>query len=226
MPDIIEKRTQMVRKDGEYKLPDLQHEVACPSCENGVLSINRIIYHLPDGDDIIIMTMECPRCQFRRNDMIPLKSAFKPGKFILTVDDGDLDHKIFRGMSGNLEIPEVGVSIERGPAASFVINNLEGLLIMMRNQVEFYLTTISPATPEWQAAAQSLDRLNGCLARERPFTLILEDPNGGSYIVPSKPEKLRFIESEAAPTGSSPTESASPGSSPAQSSFGESSESK
>jgi zinc finger protein len=193
MDDIIKKRTSTNREDGKYKLPEIEEKIHCPSCDNGIIQLNRTIYHLPDGDDIIIMSMECPKCKFSRNDLIPLKSAFKPGKYFLNVDDGDLDHKIFRGTGGDIEIPEIGMSIERGPAAQFMINNVEGLLMIMEDRVNYFLETTPHNSREWMNANETLKRLKRCQAREMKFTVILFDRSGGSYIIPTHPEKMHFI---------------------------------
>jgi zinc finger protein len=191
--DILTEKTSLKRTDGEYKLPESGDNIPCPACENGVIQLKRTVYNLPDGDDIIILGMTCPACEFHRNDIIPLKSAFKPGKFFLTVDDGDLEHKLFRGNSGDIDIPEIGISIERGPAASFMINNLEGLLLIMRERVVSFIKSLQPNSIEYTNAQTSLNQLDRAMHGELNFTVILHDRVGGSYIVPTKPEKLKFV---------------------------------
>jgi zinc finger protein len=192
MSNSLDKKISTKRADGEYNFPEIKEKIACPACDSGEIQLKRTIYTLPDGDEIIILNMECPECHYRRNDVIPMATAFKPGTFYLNVDDGDLDHKIFRGTSGNIDIPEIGVSIERGPAASFIINNLEGLLRTMQDQVEYFLSTTLLESVEWRNANETLKKVKQALEGRLSFQVILDDPNGGSYIIPTKPEKLRF----------------------------------
>lgn len=187
----IQNRTSLKRKDGEYEFPPISEAIKCPNCQHDV-EITRTMYNLPDGDDIIIFVIQCEACGFKKSDMIPVFTAFQPGEYDLKVDDGDFTHKIFRGATGNLEIPEIGMSIERGPAATFDFTNVEGILLKMEQQVEFFLNTTPHETIEWRNAHEAKKRLKACMAGQRPFHLILSDPEGGSYISPTDPHKMTF----------------------------------
>lgn len=179
------------RSSGHYELPEIKDPIPCPACD-GELTLKRTIYQLPDGDDIIIVNMECPKCGFRKNDIIPLESSFQPGEYRLTVDDGNLEHKIFRSPSGDLEIPEIGMSIERGPSATYILNNVEGILLLMKEQVEHFLKDLPMDTEEWRNAYSVKNKLELALKGTFPFTLILRDLQGGSYIATNQKEKLHF----------------------------------
>ncbi|WP_457558786.1 ZPR1 zinc finger domain-containing protein [Candidatus Harpocratesius sp.] len=187
----IQRKTSLNRKDGYYELLPLDESIKCPVCGKKV-EMTRTLYSLPDGDDIIIFVILCEHCGYRKSDMIPVFTAFKPGIYRLVVDDGDLSHKIFRGATGNLEIPEIGVSIERGPAANFDFTNVEGILLRMEKQIQFFLQTTPSDTPEWKNAHDSLTRLNACKSGKMSFTVILTDFDGGSYITPTHKEKMVF----------------------------------
>ncbi|MCF2139252.1 MAG: ZPR1 zinc finger domain-containing protein [Candidatus Lokiarchaeota archaeon] len=187
----IQRKASLNRKDGYYEFPPLDESIKCPICGKNI-EITRTIYSLPDGDDIIIFVIQCEQCGYRKSDMIPVYTAFQPGIYRLKVDDGDLTHKIFRGATGNLEIPEIGVSIERGPAANFDFTNVEGILLRIEQQIQFFLQTTPSDTPEWKNAHDSLTRLRACKSGEMSFTVILTDFDGGSYITPTDKEKMVF----------------------------------
>ncbi|MHA1522261.1 MAG: ZPR1 zinc finger domain-containing protein [Promethearchaeota archaeon] len=187
----MNNKTSLDRKDGNYEFPPLEQGITCPICEKEV-EITRTMYKLPDGDDIIIFVIQCAACGYKKSDMIPLFTAFQPGVYRLTVDDGDFTHKIFRGATGNIEIPEIGVTIERGPAATFDFTNVEGILLKMEQQVDFFLSTTPQETVEWKNANNAKTRLISCKNAQQPFTLILTDPEGGSYITPSTDSKMVF----------------------------------
>ncbi len=194
MGKTIEEKTTLDRgEEGTYELPEITQDLDCPVCGQKSLTLSRTLYNLPDGDDIFILLLECSECSYRKTDMVSMFSAFQPGEYHLCIDDGDLTHKVFRGATGNLDIDEVGISIERGPGANFNFTNIEGILLKMEQQIQFFLSTTPKDTLEWKNANEVLHRLRKCMAGEMVFNVVLKDTEGGSYITPSKEEKMRFV---------------------------------
>lgn len=191
--DSLTQKTSLKRKEGTYELPEVTENVPCPVCSKVTLKMTRTVYALPDGDEVLIMLLECTDCKYKRSDIVNMKNAFLPGIYTLTVDDADFTHKVFRGTSGILEIPEIGISIERGPAATFDFTNIEGILLKMQEQLDFFLRTTPIADQAYPPAMASKQKLDLCIAGKMAFTVILEDPEGGSYISPVKLEKMAFI---------------------------------
>ena len=187
-----EKSTQS-RAVGRFEFPPLSEHLQCPQCEEPGVIIHRTPYHLPDGDEILILLLECQKCGYRKTDTIPLLTAFRPGEYHLIVNDGDFTHKIFRGATGDIEIPEIGVTIERGPAAMFDFTNIEGILLKIEEQICFFLKTTPRDSEPWTRGNEALERLKQVLHGDLAFTVILRDEIGGSYISPSNPQKMRFI---------------------------------
>ena len=187
------EKSTLSRHTGRYEFPPLPEQLQCPQCGESSVIINRTPYNLPDGDEILILLIECQKCGYRKSDTIPLVTVFQPGEYHLTVDDGDFTHKIFRGATGDIEIPEIGVSIERGPAAMFDFTNIEGILLKIEEQIVFFLKTTSHNSESWTRGNEALERLKQVLRGNLVFTVILRDEIGGSYISPSNPQKMRFI---------------------------------
>ncbi|MHA1728941.1 MAG: hypothetical protein ACTSWY_09435, partial [Promethearchaeota archaeon] len=52
----------------DYELPEIEGEIKCPSCDSGTIEMKRTIHKLPDGDEILILLMECNNCTFKQND--------------------------------------------------------------------------------------------------------------------------------------------------------------
>jgi len=188
----LPEKTSLSRKNGTYELPEITKDIICPVCNEKGLKMTRTIYSLPDGDDVLIILLDCDKCKYKKSDIVSMYSAFKPGEYILTVDDGDFTHKVFRGARGDLEIPEIGMTIERGPAATFDFTNVEGIILKMKTQIEFFLRTTPTDTIEWQNANESLKILNKVQLKQMPFKVILRDKEGGSYISPTNEEKMKF----------------------------------
>ncbi|QEE14641.1 ZPR1 zinc finger domain-containing protein [Promethearchaeum syntrophicum] len=190
----ISEKASLSKKEGTYELPEMTEDYLCPVCNEKGLKMTRTIYSLPDGDEVLIILLECNKCNYKKSDMVNMFTAFKPGEYLLTVDDGDFTHKVFRGARGDLEIPEIGMIIERGPAATFEFTNIEGIILKMKTQLEFFLRTTPTDIIEWQNANESLKRLNKVLSKQMPFKVILRDKEGGSYISPTTKEKMKFTE--------------------------------
>ena len=188
----ISEKASLSKKDGTYELPKITEDILCPVCNEKGLKMTRTVYSLPDGDDVLIILLECNKCNYKKSDMVSMFTAFKPGEYLLTVDDGDFTHKVFRGARGDLEIPEIGMTIERGPAATFEFTNIEGIILKMKTQLEFFLRTTPTDIIEWQNANESLKRLNKVLSKQLSFKVILRDKEGGSYISPTTKEKMIF----------------------------------
>ncbi|MBN2155153.1 MAG: ZPR1 zinc finger domain-containing protein [Candidatus Lokiarchaeota archaeon] len=175
----------------KYSLPEIQ-DIPCPSCTKGILQISRNVHTLPDGEDILILLMECNACSFRRNDIIPLRSAFAPGTYSLTINDGDLTSKIFRSPTGVIELPEADFEIEPGASAEYWITNVEGILKRMIQFTNVMLTHASKDDANYQKIESTLEILLNCLQGTSPFHLILRDTIGGSYIASTKTDNLQF----------------------------------
>lgn len=188
----LEEKTSLQRKEGTYELPEITEDMVCPTCQKSSVHLSRTIYKLPDGDEILILLLECEKCGYKKTDTIPMLNAFQPGVYHLNVDDSDFSHKVFRGATGDLEIPEIGISIERGPAATFDFTNIEGILLKIQQRVEFFLDTSPKNSQEWMHANEAKKRLFSALKGNLPFTVILTDYEGGSYIKPTNAQKMQF----------------------------------
>ena len=162
----------------------------CPVCKKGQLILSKHIHELPDGDKYLIMKFECNKCNYTKNDLIPIETPIKPGKFILNVNEKeDLKSKVFRSFSGVLEIPELEMEIEPGPAADFYITNIEGVLTRMKDAVTIFKKNLDEKNPKIDKILENIDKaING----EFKFTVIITDKVGGSYIVPINKNSLKI----------------------------------
>ncbi|MHA1734485.1 MAG: ZPR1 zinc finger domain-containing protein [Promethearchaeota archaeon] len=168
---------------------DLARPISCPSCQEGNVSITKTIYKFPRTEETMcFLLFECNKCSFRKNDTVPLETEFGAGIFSLKVLPGDLTAKIFRSPHATVRIPELGVDIEPGPSAEFMLTNVEGLL----ERVAGATRVLSDGSRDPGRVRAVLDAIAGMLAGKRGLTVIIEDPEGGSYIAPPSPELLNF----------------------------------
>ena len=165
----------------------------CPACKEGKIKIGRIIYDLPDGDKMLIIKFECDKCNFTKNDIIPLTTSFEPGIMILKItSEEDLKSKVYRSPAAKLEIPELELIVEPGPRADFYYTNVQGILFRFENAVLIYRNNLEEKDPEKNKIDELLHNLKQAIDGKLKFTLKITDPQGGSYIIPQDKSKYTF----------------------------------
>ncbi|GAB4310374.1 MAG: ZPR1 zinc finger domain-containing protein [Promethearchaeota archaeon] len=175
---------------------DLGREIRCPACDGGKLTVTKTVYEFPHHEETaLFLLFKCSSCSYSKSDVVPLETKFGVGKFTLRVVGGDLTSKLFRAPTASVSIPELGVEVNPGPAAEFMLTNVEGFL----DRVVMVTRGLVSSTEAGRRAAQVLEDVEKVLRGEMDVTIVLEDPVGGSYVVPCKPELLKFepIDAEA-----------------------------
>jgi len=167
----------------------------CPSCKNGLITIEKSIYDSQDGDKLLILKFECNECNFSKNDIVPMATKMIPGIITLKVkNERDLRSKIYRSPTGKLEIPELELLVEPGPRADFYFTNVEGILIRFEKAVRIYKNTLEVTDPQYKEIEEILDDLSKAMKGKLEFILKITDPVGGSYIIPQEDTEYNFEE--------------------------------
>jgi zinc finger protein len=165
----------------------------CPSCKNGIITIDKSIYDSQDGDKLLILKFECNECNFSKNDIVPMATKMIPGIITLKVkNESDLRSKIYRSPTGKLEIPELELLVDPGPRADFYFTNVEGILIRFEKAVRIYKKTLEVTDPQYKEIEEILDDLSKAINGEFEFSLKITDPVGGSYIIPQEDTEYNF----------------------------------
>ena len=167
----------------------------CPVCKKGNLIINKTIYDLPDEDKMLILKFECDICKFSKNDIIPLTTRMDQGIMTLKItSEKDLKSKIYRSPVGKLEIPELELIVEPGPSAEFYYTNVEGILYRFEGAVSIFYNNLDKDDALIPEIEEILKNLEKAIEGKFEFTLIITDPEGGSYIIPEDKSKYSFEE--------------------------------
>ena len=165
----------------------------CPSCENGVITIDTTEYDLPDGDKMLIIKFTCDQCNYHKNDIIPMTTRMEPGIMTLKIEDeSDLKSKIYRSPTGKLEIPELELIVEPGPRADFYYTNVQGILFRFEQAVLIYKNNLDKNDSEFNEIEEILGDLKRAIKGELKFTLKISDSGGGSYIIPQDASHYSF----------------------------------
>ena len=161
----------------------------CPICNTEIEYIYQT-ENIPYFSDILIISAICSSCGYKYVDTQLLK-ANEPVRYVVAVDtEEDLGIRIVRSMSASLEIPELGVRIDPGPACQGFVSNIEGVLDRIRKIVEGAL--LWGGVEERENAQVLLEKIEGVKCGEIPITLILEDRCGNSAIIADKAQKSGY----------------------------------
>lgn len=157
----------------------------CPVCQSEI-EYKYQTEDIPFFSEILITSALC-ECGYRFTDTIILGEG-EPVRWSIAVRSADdLNIRVVRSSCGTIRIPELGVTIEPGPACEACITNIEGILWKIRETVENIHRTAEGE--ERERADQVLTTIDRAFGGNLPFTFILEDPSGNSAIISDSAER-------------------------------------
>ncbi len=165
----------------------------CPYCKSD-LEIYEKIHEIPYFGKIVIFTVRCPNCGFKKSDIEILEEK-EPLRYEFKVENlEDLNTLVIRSSTGKISIPELGIDIEPGPAAEGFITTVEGIL----DRIERIVRTAARWRLEegnieaFRKAQDVLKKIYEAKEGKFKFTLIVEDERGNSAIVSDKAKKTKI----------------------------------
>jgi len=165
----------------------------CPCCNTDIEYLYKT-ENIPYFSDILIISAVCPSCGYKYVDTQLLKHG-EPARYTVAIEaEEDLAVRVVRSMSASIEIPELGVRIDPGPACQGFISNMEGVLDRIETVVTGALNWGNEV--EKENAAALLADIARVKAGTFPVTLILEDPSGNSGIIADKTVKEAYVPEE------------------------------
>ncbi|MDD1675610.1 MAG: ZPR1 zinc finger domain-containing protein [Methanomicrobiales archaeon] len=157
----------------------------CPLCKKDI-EYTYETEDIPYFSEILITTALCD-CGFRHVDTL-ITGGGEPTRWKMPISSADdLAIRVIRSTSAVIKIPELGVTVEPGPACEGFISNVEGVLWRVMEAVE-YVRSWS----EGEDLARAIEigkKIREALAGDLSFTLVLEDPCGNSAIIDKNAEK-------------------------------------
>jgi zinc finger protein len=158
----------------------------CPLCNTEIEYVYQT-ENIPYFSDILIISAVCSSCGYKYVDTQLLR-AKEPVRYeVAVVTEEDLGIRVVRSMSASLEIPELGVRIDPGPACQGFVSNIEGVLDRVRQIVEGALQW--GEIEEQENARALLEKIEMVKCGAVPITIILDDPCGNSAIISDKAQK-------------------------------------
>lgn len=145
-----------------------------------------LLTKIPHFREIVIMSFECPHCNFKNNEIQPAGEIQQRGvKFTLKVDrDGDLSRQVVKSDTAVFRVEDIDLEI---PSGRGQLTNVEGLLTMVAQDLELKQDERKAAIPEVyekiHGIIQTLKQM--ATGSKLPFTITVDDPAGNSSIEPS-----------------------------------------
>ncbi|KAF9974463.1 nucleolar zinc-finger protein [Actinomortierella ambigua] len=173
--------------DGDQEVTEI--ESLCMNChENGTTKL--LLTRIPHYREVIVMAFECPHCHYRSNEL-QQAAAVAVGGSIYTCKvstKADLNRQLVKSDSAVVKFPEADFEI---PAQRGHLTTIEGLLQTVIDD----LSSDQPVRKhldenlynQIEAVIQKLQDLKDL---KHPFTVILDDPAGNSYIESLEAPKL------------------------------------
>lgn len=167
----------------------------CPVC-GGKETLKAIqhIHEIPYFGKVMGSTIICERCGYRNADVIILEDR-PPKLYTVRVEnEKDLFTRVVRSKSGTIELEEIGVKIEPGPAAEGFVTNVEGILERVREAL-LMVREFRKQEGDEEAVKrvdEILKYIKDVKEGKKPLTVRISDPLGNSALI-GENVKSRFL---------------------------------
>ncbi len=157
------------------------------------------VHEIPYFGKVMESTIICERCGYRNADVIPLEDR-PPRLYTVRVEEEkDLFTRVVRSKSGTIELEEIGVRIEPGPAAEGFVSNVEGILERVRETLLMTERFKEQEGGDEEAVKKAEEILKYIedvkTGKKPPLTVRIMDPLGNSALIGEK-VKSRLLTQE------------------------------
>ncbi|AEC52617.1 hypothetical protein PNA2_1701 [Pyrococcus sp. NA2] len=171
----------------------------CPVCGGkGTLKALQFIHRIPYFGEVMESTVICEKCGFRSADVMVLEER-EPRVYEVKVEnERDLFIRVVRSKSGTIELEELGIKIEPGPAAEGFVSNIEGVLERVKEVLLMARNFKKEENDE--EAVKRIDELLKYIEEvkegKKPLTVRIMDPFGNSALIGEKVKSRKLTEEE------------------------------
>jgi len=131
--------------------------------------------------------LTCSNCDLRHADVMCLGER-KPMRYELKItSEADLMVRVVKSSTGTMKVPELGVTVEPGPASEGYVSNVEGVLNRIEQAVKLAMKKARGAQRRrGEAVMRKIEAIREGKLKAR---LIIMDPFGHSAIVAERVKK-------------------------------------
>ncbi|CAN1143468.1 Zinc finger protein ZPR1 [Linum perenne] len=173
-----------------YSSPEevMTFPTTCGACNISCVT-KMFVINIPYFQEVIVMASTCDNCGYRNSELKPGGAIPEKGKKLtLCVKNvKDLSRDVIKSDTAGVKIPEIDLELGSGTLGGMV-TTVEGLITKISDSLErVHGFTFGDSVDEnrktkWQDFRSRLIKL---LELEQPWTLILDDALGNSFIAPS-----------------------------------------
>jgi len=186
------------------------HEVRlgdCPICggKNTLKALN-YLHEIPYFGKVMESTIICEKCGYRNADVMLLEEK-EPKLYTVKVEEEkDLFTRVVRSKSGTIELEEIGIKIEPGPASQGFVTNIEGVLERARETLLMAKNFKKEENEEEsiKKIEEILNYIEGVKEGKKPLTVRIMDPFGNSALVGEKVKSRLLTKEEVAKLSKGP----------------------
>lgn len=158
--------------------------MVCPACGYNDMAVREVEYSLPVIGKVLLVSRNCPKCGYRKSEIVPLVMGPRRRIYIRIDDREALRAKVVRLGTASIEIVELGVTIDPGVDAPTFITNVEGLLSRVIDALKS-IEILAVDERERERAREAQEVLSKLDPEDVPLTIILDDRAGVSDVVES-----------------------------------------
>ncbi len=160
----------------------LEYSVECPVCGSKIL-VEEYLYEMPLVGKVLIASGTCSVCGYKFSD-VRLAEPKGPRRIIYRVEKpGDENAIVIRASTASIKIPELGIEITPGIAARGYITTVEGIILDVFEKTEFLCSSGDAPRDKCLEKIRELEEARDV---KKPYTIVLEDPDGVSAILSPK----------------------------------------
>ena len=186
------------------------HEVRlgdCPICggKNTLKALN-YLHEIPYFGKVMESTIICEKCGYRNADIMLLEEK-EPKLYTVKVEEEkDLFTRVVRSKSGTIELEEIGIKIEPGPASQGFVTNIEGVLERARETLLMAKNFKKEENEEEsiKKIEEILNYIEGVKEGKKPLTVRIMDPFGNSALIGEKVKSRLLTKEEVAKLSKGP----------------------
>eukprot|EP00249_Psilotum_nudum_P018275 c26725_g2_i1 orf=300-1175(-) len=182
----------------KYSAPEevMTFPATCSMCD-GKCETRMYATYIPCFREVIVMASVCDNCGYKNSEIKPAGSIPPKGKKISLqiLNKGDLSRDVIKSDTAGVVVPELELELAPGTLGGLV-TTVEGILVQIsENLRRVHGFSIGDSAADgtrkrWQEFDMRLNKLRGV---HQPWTLVLDDPLGNSFIAPA----TEFTEDDA-----------------------------
>jgi len=141
--------------------------------------------NIPYFKEVVVMSFTCDECGYKNNEVKAggAISQFGQKISVYVSKPEDLTRDILKSETAGVEIPELELTLEHGSLGGR-FTSVEGLVSTMRSELQQnpFICGDSANTNTKEKFSILIDKFNEHLTLQKPFTLIIDDPLGNSFV--------------------------------------------